>query len=147
MKQFLNKITTFIGTNYIQLIYGLSLLAMLISLYFSEVAQLEACTLCWYQRICMYPIAVISFIAMLRKDKYVYRYILPLAVAGALLALYNYLLQKAGFNLNILTCSTGKSCADIDFELLGFITIPLMSLVAFLGIIVAAWLGRRKTKQ
>src|ERR1700748_1234388 len=66
-----------------------ALTATLGSLYFSEIKGFIPCDLCWYQRICMYPLAVILGIAVYRGDRSITRYVLPLAAVGALIALWH----------------------------------------------------------
>lgn len=105
------------------------------SLYFSEVKGLVPCQLCWYQRIFMYPLAVILAVAIVKKDKNVAYYALPLSAIGAIVALYHYLIQWTDLkNVNPLTCSAFTSCEEKQAVYLGFMTIPFFSLVAFLVI-------------
>ena len=105
-------------------------ISILGSLYYSEVLHLTPCLLCWYQRIAMYPQVLIIGAAIVKEDKNVMWYGLPLAIIGWIIALYHNLLMY-----NILesaeTCSGGVSCTDIQVAYLGFITIPFLSLVAF----------------
>src|SRR3990167_477179 len=63
----------------------LSVSSLLGSLFYSEVALYQPCVLCWYQRIFMYPLAVLVLVSMRRKSKEVVHYILPLAIIGALI--------------------------------------------------------------
>ena len=56
--------------------------SMLGSLYFSEIANYEPCRLCWYQRICMYPIAIVLLVALIRRRRDVVPYVLTLASLG-----------------------------------------------------------------
>ncbi len=63
------------------------------SLYFSEIAHLPPCVLCWYQRILMYPLVLIIAVGILRKDKSLPFYVLPLSILGGGIAFYQYLLQ------------------------------------------------------
>lgn len=116
------------------------------SLAFSELMGLEPCILCWYQRILLYPIAIITAIAILRKEKpsNMVAYILALSIPGVVIAAYQYFTQMTGGGL-VEICSAGKSCSEIDFEVLGFITIPFLSLVAFLAITVLSLLVIRKS--
>jgi len=101
------------------------------SLYYSEVANFEPCSLCWYQRIAMYPLVVILLVGALTRDRLVGRYALPLTAAGAVLAVYNYLVQL--FPGIEVACSR-VSCSTIDVEAFGWLTMPLMSLVSFAAI-------------
>ena len=59
-----------------------SLMATVGSLFFSEILHFPPCMLCWYQRILMYPLVVIIAVGILRRDKGVYQYVLPLSITG-----------------------------------------------------------------
>ena len=61
---------------------AIAITCVLGSLYFSEVADFPPCRLCWYQRIAMYPLALILPIAAWRRDVAVRWYAIPLAVLG-----------------------------------------------------------------
>ena len=104
------------------------------SLYISQVIGLEPCTLCWYQRIAMYPLVVVLGVAAWRGDVGVRRYAGPLAAIGAAIATYHVVLQRLP-GLPTVACSLTAPCNAIDLERLGFVTIPLMALVAFLAIL------------
>jgi len=110
------------------------------SLFISEVIGWPPCELCWYQRILMYPLALILPIGILRRDRGLHLYVLPLALLGAGVSLYHYLLIKTDL-FTPPRCSSGIPC-DVDYlNWLGFINIPFMALTAFTIIIVmmAAW--------
>lgn len=124
MKKFLKQYTPYI-------VFSLALFATLGSLFFSEVLKLPPCVLCWYQRIAMYPLVVITAIGILRKDTNFPYYGLPLSIAGFFVAIYHNLLYYKFIPENVAPCITGVSCTTKQIELFGFITIPLMSLVAF----------------
>ncbi|MDO8486761.1 MAG: disulfide bond formation protein B [Candidatus Curtissbacteria bacterium] len=112
-------------------------MAVLGSLYFSEIAGLRPCLLCWYQRIPMYSSAVILAVAILRNDRKVYYYVLPLTIIGAAIAFYQYLLQMTPLaTLVPAVCNAYESCSKIDFITLGFVTIPFLSLAAFLVVLI-----------
>ncbi|MCC6563863.1 disulfide bond formation protein B, partial [Candidatus Uhrbacteria bacterium] len=117
-----------------------AVVAMAGSLFFSEVWHLAPCVLCWYQRITMYPLVVLTVVAMWRKDDKVYQYILPLSVIGFCISLYHNILYYA-VNWGIRPdwtgpCQAGISCTTRYIEWGGFITIPLLSLTAHLVITV-----------
>src|SRR3989344_5508160 len=101
------------------------------SLFASEIAHLPPCVLCWYQRIAMYPLVVILTVGILKKDKALPFYVLPLSLIGAGIAFYQYLLQLGVFP-NTVPCALGVSCTTKYVEWFGFVTIPFLSLVAFL---------------
>jgi disulfide bond formation protein DsbB len=104
------------------------------SLYLSEVAGFVPCTLCWYQRIAMYPLVLVLGIAAWRRDLGIRRYVVPVAGIGAAISAYHVLLQRLP-GLPSGGCSLGVPCSAIDVERFGFVTIPLMALIAFLAII------------
>jgi disulfide bond formation protein DsbB len=108
-----------------------ALIATIGSLYFSEVRHFIPCTLCWYQRILMYPLAVILGIAFYRNDKEIYRYTLPLALLGIIVSGYHTMLQKIPYLQQFEMCTSGIPCAKDYLNWLGFITIPMMAFVAF----------------
>lgn len=93
---------------------------------------LTPCMLCWYQRIFLYPLVVILSVAMYREDRTVKVYAGPLSVIGSAFALYHYLEQKVPALKDAIRCTTGVPCSGHYINWLGFITIPLLSLVAFL---------------
>jgi disulfide bond formation protein DsbB len=105
--------------------------ATLGSLFFSEIMKLPPCVLCWYQRIAMYPLVPILGLAWAREDAAIRVYALPLAVAGLAVAAYHNLLYYKILPESISPCVQGISCTTRQIEWLGFITIPLLSLVAF----------------
>ncbi len=101
------------------------------SLYFSEVRKFIPCTLCWYQRILMYPLVILLGIASYRHDKNIVVYVLPMSLLGGGIALYHYLEQKIpGVGVPEI-CSVGVPCNVQWINWLGFITIPFLSLTAF----------------
>ncbi|GGK36856.1 disulfide bond formation protein C [Caldalkalibacillus thermarum] len=106
--------------------------ATLGSLYFSEIVGFIPCEYCWYQRILMYPLAVILAIATVRKDIRVYVYVLPLSISGGSISLFHYLNQKVTF-LHELGAACGPIPCNIEYiNWFGFVTIPFMALVAFI---------------
>ncbi|WP_273428650.1 disulfide bond formation protein B [Chitinibacter tainanensis] len=116
------------------------------SLFFSEVMAMQPCVLCWYQRIFMYPLLFIFSVGLFPFDARCARYAMPLAIGGWLFALYHTLLYKGFIPENLQPCSQGISCADMKLDLFGFITIPLLSLVAF-SILIALLIAVQKGTQ
>lgn len=107
------------------------------SLFFSESMQLPPCVLCWYQRIAMYPLVVILGISIVRRDGLSKIYALPLAVIGLVIAVYHNLLYYKIIPQSIVPCTSGVSCTTKQIEWLGFVTIPFLSLVAFVVIVLS----------
>lgn len=129
------KLNEGILKNIVQLFLTLGFLIVLIgmtgSLYFSEVMYFEPCKLCWFQRIFMYPQVIILMIAMIRKDYTVALYTVPLSLIGTVFGLYQYAVQM-GF-IDLTTCGIDTvACGAIHMKLLGFITIPFLSVVGFI---------------
>ena len=103
------------------------------SLYFSEVAHYVPCRLCWFQRICMYPLAGILLVAAIRKDRNARWYALPMLVAGGCLSGYHYLIEWKP-SLGEGACGIGPSCTDVWFRRMGFVTLAFMALCGFIAI-------------
>lgn len=115
--------------------WAIALASLLGSLYFSEVARIAPCSLCWYQRIALYPLVFILPVAIIGKDEKIRWYALPLAIIGGIIALYHNLLSWNVIE-EIVACAPGVSCAIQEINWFGFITIPLLSLIAFIAIII-----------
>jgi hypothetical protein len=104
--------------------------SMLGSLYYSEVVHYPPCSLCWYQRIAMYPLVVILGIAAWRRFRDIKTYVMPLVWIGGLIALYQYVLGYLP-DAEVLGCSIDVSCTERYVWEFGFVDFPFMSLVAF----------------
>lgn len=133
----------FLQENILYIAWVQSLIALSGSLYFSEIMKLPPCVLCWYQRILMYPLVVIIAVGILRKDKGIYQYVLPLSITGLLISIYHNLLYYKILPESIQPCTIGISCTTKQIEWLGFITIPLMSLTAFAIITICMLIYRK----
>lgn len=116
------------------------------SLFFSEVMELVPCVLCWYQRIFIFPLAVVLLVGLHPLDLRVARYGLPLALLGLLFTLYHVLLFYGFIPANMQPCSQGVSCSDATMVLLGFLPIPLLSLAAFMVITLLLWRAYRLSR-
>lgn len=119
---------------YLALAWISTIVGTLGSLYFSEIAQYPPCTLCWYQRICMYPLVAILAVAIIKRDRLAYQYALPFSMAGLSIALYHNLLYYNVIPEKAAPCVTGVSCTTRYIQLFGFMDIPLMGGITFLGI-------------
>lgn len=100
------------------------------SLYFSEIAHLVPCSLCWYQRIAMYPLVLLLAVGAWRGDPGVWRYAAPLAVAGLLIASYHVTIEWMP-DLDVGACGVGPPCTARYFAVFGFVSIATMSAAAF----------------
>lgn len=106
------------------------------ALFFGEIMQLPPCVLCWYQRIFMFPLALVLPIGLFPFDRKVVRYALPLAVLGGLFAVFHLLLIAGVIPESIKPCTQGVPCSATVIKWFGFVTIPLLSVAAF-SIIIA----------
>ncbi|MEC0230204.1 disulfide oxidoreductase [Paenibacillus alba] len=131
--------------NGMHLSWLIALIATLGSLYFSEIMHFLPCKLCWYQRILMYPLAIILGIAAVRRDYKLTIYVLPLTLWGACISIYHVLLQAGIFHESATGC--GPVPCDVDYlNWLGFITIPMLAGAAFILISILQYLTYRATK-
>jgi disulfide bond formation protein DsbB len=120
--------------------------ATLGSLFFSEVMELTPCTLCWMQRIFMFPLAIILLSGLFPFDRSVVRYALPLSAIGAAVATYHLLLQLGTIPESAAPCRQGVSCSEAQLAIFGFVSIPLLSLIVFASVSgMLIWLKRRQS--
>jgi disulfide bond formation protein DsbB len=103
----------------------------LAALFFSEVMSLPPCVLCWYQRICIFPLVLLLPAGLFPFDPKIVRYALPLALVGESIALFHVLITYGLIPEGITPCTQGVPCAKNQIEWFGFLSIPLLSLVAF----------------
>jgi hypothetical protein len=108
------------------------------SLYFSEVAHFVPCTLCWYQRIAMYPLAILTAMAAVRKGD-LSVYVRVIASIGLVISGYHWLLERFP-NIDAGVCSTAVPCELVWFEKFGFITLPFMAFTAFSAVLAVTTL-------
>jgi len=101
------------------------------SLFFSYVLEFPPCVLCWYQRICLFPLVVVLGCGLFPLDRGVVRYALPLAGLGWLVAAYHNLVYAGVVPESLQPCSQGVSCSEEYIELFGILSIPMLSLLAF----------------
>jgi disulfide bond formation protein DsbB len=144
------------------IIFIQALIAMLGSLYYSNFGDIVQniskgmlfpedmgfypCQLCWWARILMYPVVWISAISLLFQDKNFSRYTLAISIVGIPLELYHYILQKFPIE-NPFDCSMANPCGALNVNYFGFLTIPLLCLIAFTVIGVFSFLHIRSVKN
>jgi len=118
--------------------------ATLGSLFFSEVMRIPVCVLCWYQRIAMYPLAVILAMGLFPHDPRVVRYAGPLVGVGWFIALYHVLVIAGLIPEGMQPCVLGIPCSETHIALFGFLSIPVMSLLTFTVIGVLLFYAHKK---
>lgn len=106
--------------------------AMLGSLYFSEIRGFVPCNLCWYQRILMYPLVPLLAFAIVSRVPSLAYLVLVFAVAGQGVSIYHYLIQKTTWFASASVCGTGVSCGLMYIDWFGVFTIPMLAMIAFM---------------
>lgn len=141
------KFYQFIEDRKFLLAFLLAFVAVLGSLFYSEVIGLEPCFFCWWQRICIYPLALILGISLWSKDhEVIKKYAIILAIIGGIFGIYHYLVEKFSFIAATVDCSaTGAvSCSISPVNVFGgYVTIPMMSLTILVVIILLLTLKKR----
>ena len=129
-----HKINNFFVKNGVYFAFFVALVAMMGSLFYSNIAGFVPCPLCWFQRIFMYPEVIVLGLALLKKDEKIIDYSLALSAAGWIISAYhNYIYFKG---LHSLVCTSAESCTTTYFLEYGYITISMMALTAFSLIIL-----------
>ncbi len=118
-------------------------IATLGSMFFSEVMKYTPCSMCWYQRIAMYPLVMILLIGAWKSIKETTLFATPFVLIGWLIALYHNLLHYKIIPESAAPCVQGVPCSTIYINWFGFITIPILSLTAFTIIGVLLILEKR----
>jgi disulfide bond formation protein DsbB len=130
-----------------------SAVSVLSSLFYSNVIDFPPCELCWWQRVFLYPQAVLFAVALynerVRKvqDDMVFLYSLILSVIGGGIALFHYYGQMFAPDLLAACLADGISCSQLYFASFGYITIPMMSLTAYLCIVLLYFFRRHHTRD
>ncbi len=121
--------------------------ATLGALFIGEVMGMTPCVLCWYQRIFMFPIAIVLGIACFTDDRRGAIYALALALGGLAMAGYHTLLVAGLIPKAWVPCSAGVSCADQKLEILNGVQIPWLSLAACLALVILLVVYLRKSSR
>ena len=131
--QFRTWVYGFVNRNVASMLFIASLGALLGSLSYSEIVGFPPCDLCWIQRIFMYPQAILAFIGIVKKEKTIVDYLLPLSILGAIVSLYHSLVHWRLVSGSFLACTSSVTapCAKVYVLEYGYITIPFMAFTAF----------------
>ena len=118
--------------------------AMVFLLFSDAWLQIPVCRLCWYQRVCFFPLVVMLTIAVYRQDMGIKLYAIPLAVLGTFFAAYQYSEQFLPAMRGLLPlCGADGACHAIHLQLWGFITFPLLSFLLGVSVIILIAIARR----
>ena len=118
----------------------LALVASTSSLYLSEVIGLIPCSLCWYQRIAIYPQVVVLGVAAWRRDREVWRTSVPLALIGIAFSVWHIVIEQVPSLAG--PCDPSNPCTILWVEEFGFLTIPTIALVTGAALIASTLLAR-----
>ncbi len=130
-------------TTAVTLAFCVALVSTLGSLFFSDVMQFIPCSLCWYQRIFMYPLVFIFLINLLYPDNAVFKYAFPLVIIGLGSAFYHNLIMVGIIPEELSPCAQGVACSTEYINWFGFVNIPLLSLIGFVAIFILLLLGKK----
>lgn len=122
---------------------AVALVTTLGSLYYSEVAGYPPCTLCWYQRIAIYPQVIVLGVAALRRDREVWRTAVPLAAIGVAVSTWHVVIERVPSLAG--PCDPSNPCTLLWVEEFGLLTIPTMALIAGLAMITLTLVARGGT--
>ena len=145
------ELIRFLQTYGLFIIFILSVTSIAGTLILQYADALAPCLLCWWQRVFMYPIGFISGIALFRGKKLsdIAEYVFALSFVGALIALYQHLLQVLPSG-SLIPCDASGDCAVRTVFEFGFVTLPWMAFTAFLVIGLIAlitFLGRKASSN
>ena len=139
--------TRLTGETALALAWIIALIASLSVLFIGEVLGQAPCVLCWFQRVFMFPLAIILGLGLWWQDRQIGRYGIALALGGAGVALWHLGLYAGIVPERVQPCTaTGPSCTD-DNQLVFGIPIPLMALVAFLLIALLSASSLKETQK
>lgn len=127
-----------LGTKAIWFAWIVALVATIGSLIYSEMIHFPPCRLCWFQRIAMYPMAIVLLVGAIRREFQVKYYALPLALIGLGISVYHYMLQRFP-TLENGACDPSNPCSAVFVDIFGFISIPFMAGAGFM--VIAVLLG------
>ena len=117
------------------------------SLFYSQVALFTPCEFCWFQRILMYPLSILTLLIAVRGDNRAARYLIPLPVVGAGTSIYHMLIERRVVGEPPACSATVPGGCGINWLVhhsFGYLTIPELALTAFLlhiGFLVLASTG------
>lgn len=120
-----------------------------LTLLYSEYFKFIPCSMCWLQRVAIYPQALMVLLAFKGGDtKQFSLYGIALSIFGLVVAVYQYVYQlippaaREGF-APCLVDGSNADCAVKVINEFGFVTFPLLSAITFAFLIVVYLYMRR----
>lgn len=135
------------GWTFVFMAWLVASVSTLSALFLGEVMGYTPCVLCWYQRICMFPLVLILASGLFPFDRRVVRYALPLALAGWLLAMFHWGVSSGLVPESATPCSQGVPCSVEQVVWFGFLTLPMLSVLAFSVMIALLLLAQFKVPK
>ena len=135
------------GWNWLMAAWAIALVSTLAALFLGEVMGMTPCLLCWYQRIFMFPLALILGMAAFAEDRRGAVYAMPLALGGAVVSGYHSALLAGWVPTWWVPCGSGPSCSKQNLEIFGSVQIPWLSLLAFAAIAILLFAYLRKSRS
>ena len=128
------------------LAWTVALLGTLGSLFFSNALGWLPCVLCWYQRILLYPLLIILTVGVLRDSDDLEFFVLPFSFLGIGVSIFHNLLQYGIIPEKLSPCTNGVSCTIPYHFFFNWLTVPLLSLCAFIVITICMYIYRNHRK-
>jgi len=122
-----------IGRMALPLAWVIAVVTTLGSLYYSKVMEYVPCELCWYQRIVIYPFAVILGIAAWRRDAGIRVYAVPVLAIGMVISAYHTWIQAYPPSDGTSFCTADAPCTTRYVWEFGFVSLPFMALSAMVA--------------
>ena len=134
-------------TLYLYVAWVLSCCILLGSLYFSEIKHLTPCSLCWYQRIALFPLVVLLGMALYKNQAHILPYAYPFPFFAILISSYQIMIQEFSFFAPLHVCSQDAmgSCFIKEPISLGFITLPMLALSSSCAICFCLWMTKKSS--
>ncbi len=139
-----DKVLHFVSSRMLEIGFVVSFVSILASLYYSEIVGFVPCTLCWIQRIFIYPQAILFGVALKKKDVNILPYSFALSLIGGLFSLYHNYLYFGG--TPAIPCDANASCTQRFVFEFGFMTIPLMAFILFFTLSVIYFVSKKVSK-
>lgn len=131
-----NKFLGYINKHFLVLSFLIAFVASIFPLIYSEIVHFLPCYLCWWQRVFIFPLALMYAVAFWDKDRKVLRYALPLTCVGFLISVYHNFFYYFGETSTLPCDASGVSCYQhLVSEFGGYISIPMLALTAFISLL------------
>jgi disulfide bond formation protein DsbB len=123
---------TYVKENALNLYLTLLIVAVVGSLFYSEVAGFTPCKLCWIQRIFIFPQILLILVSKFKKTNPelrsdIWHYLPWMTGMGLFFSLVHNYVYYFGKETSI-TCDAAASCKAYYVYEYGFVTIPFMAL-------------------